>query len=84
MRDLREIRRAGSLSRLSDAERSALRAAGVAGMRPFLDELRRPNTEAMVQLANATRERIVKMLDDAQAAEYDRQLQQLARRNRKD
>lgn len=84
MRDLRGIRRAGSLSRLSDAERSALRATGVEGMRPYLDELRRRNTEAMIQLAHATKERIVKMLDEAQAAEYDRQLQQLARRDRED
>ena len=84
MRDLREIRRAGSLSRLNDAERSALRATGVEGMKPCLDELRRRNMEAVVQLANSTKERIVTMLDDAQAEEYDRQLQQLARRDRKD
>lgn len=84
MRDLRGVRRAASPSRLTDAERSTLRAAGVEGGKPLRNQLRRRYDEATAQLAAGTKAKIVKMLDEKQAGDFERRLQQSIRRDRKD
>ncbi len=54
------------------------------GMRSLRDEIRRRNQEAEAELAAATKERIVEMLDEEQAAQYEKQLRRGHRRVRRE
>ncbi len=80
MRELRQVRRAGGRSKLSREDRIALRDSGKEGMKGVLEELRRRNEEAVVKLAVATKDRIVRMLDADQVSEFERNLEKEAQR----
>lgn len=84
MRELRAVRSTSKFSRLTDEEKSAIRAAGEEERKPVAAELKRRNEETMAQLAASTRESILKMLDEGQAAEFERRLQRYERRERKE